>query len=250
MVRLLLLILLFADVSAIAQSPRKLSQDTAFQLVVKEQSTILLPGNYDSTKKYPLLIFLPFTGGTASDYVMMLASNPDDLTNYLYSSTEHAQKSFIILCPGDAGSVTDHSWKGFEACISRYEKRIIEDMASLKTKYGIDTNNVVLCGYSLGGDLSWTISQRYPEKFKGAVISGSRCSYSEKGMMARQAKKGFKYYFAMGKQESADRVNGMNNSIKLLNQAGVSYKNVQIDGEHAGFDIDHLKEALKYILYH
>lgn len=248
MIKSVLLLLFFAGEIAHAQSPRKLTQDSTYQLEVHENSEWLFPSGYDSTKKYPLLIFLPFTGGTGADYFYSYANDMDELMEKLFD-TQPGEKSFIVLIPGDAGSEDDHSWQGFEACISRYEKRIFEDIASTGSKINIDTGKIVLTGFSLGGDLSWAITQRYPEKFKGAIISGSRCSYSEKGMMARQSKKGFKYYLAMGNDESETRLEILNGSVSALNKAGVQYKYTRMEGEHEACTIEQLREAVEFILF-
>lgn len=159
-------------------------------------------------------------------------------------------KAFIALIPDGTGSTNDHSWEGFEACIFRYENKILKDIDSLSQTYNIDQSKIILAGFSLGGDLSWAISQRYPEKFKGAIVSGSRCGYAEKGMMQRQAKQGVRYYITMGEYESATRMTGAKAANTLLNNNGIKNKfNTIPYAEHEPATLEQFKEALNFLLF-
>jgi hypothetical protein len=300
-----LLLCLILHLQVFAQSPRKLTQDTRFSLKIETESVVVTPSKLDNNFKYPLVIFLPFTGGSARDYydsyltqalgerggmgyreveidinilIDSLKRNPTDaeLNEYIDSEEqkklanrkepsesenfdfflqslfgEDAQKkSFITLIPDGYGSTNDHSWEGFEACIFRYENKILSDIEVISQKYNIDKSKIILVGYSLGGDLSWAISQRYPEKFKGAIISGSRCGYAEKGMMQRQAKQGVKYYIAMGEYETETRMKGAKYAITLLNNTGIKNQFKTISSvEHEATTYEQLKEALNFILF-
>lgn len=59
---------ILVNIQALAQSPRKLKQDSRFELKIDKQSLVLTPSTMDDSQKYPLVIFLPYTGGTAKDY--------------------------------------------------------------------------------------------------------------------------------------------------------------------------------------
>jgi predicted esterase len=288
-----------------AQAPRKLTQDARFSLKIENESKVLVPTTLDNAVKYPLVIFLPYTGGSGQDYYDMYLNSAlsekggmgyreveidinvlidslkrtpteDELNRYIFleelknsankkepSDSENftlllqslfgedaQKKAFIALIPDGTGSTNDHSWEGFEACIFRYENKILADIEAISQKYTIDKSKIILAGFSLGGDVSWAISQRYPEKFKGAIISGSRCGYAEKGMMQRQAKQGVKYYIAMGEYETETRMKGAKYAITLLNNAGIKnqFKTIQY-GEHEATNFEQFKEALNFILF-
>jgi pimeloyl-ACP methyl ester carboxylesterase len=281
-----------------SQPPRKLTQTPGYELRLNTQSTIILPPDYDAAKKYPLVIFLPFTGGSSSDFFeqyaiqcsdglaaaqsidlsklldslkrapsqkemedylgRMMAPKPADSTTRgqqlakmlerLFDS-QAREKSFLIMLPPGSGSSKDHSWQGFEACIYRYENRILTDIGTCRKQYNIDPNSIVLTGFSLGGDLGWAISQRYPEVFAGAIISGSSCSYSEKDRMTRQARRGVRYYMAMGQSDAPRRVNGMNAARLQLEKAGVRCKYSYIIGGHIPATMEQLQEGLNYVLF-
>lgn len=304
MKHLTLLLCLLLHIQAFAQPPRKLKQDARFELKIETQSLVLTPSPIDSAAKYPLVVFLPFTGGSAKNYyetylyqasgneggmgagqiqidfsrlVDSLKRMPTDeeVNSYILQEIQRnatrkdpgendrfnvylqglfgeevKKKAFIALIPGGVGSTNDHSWEGFEACIYRYENKILQDIDSLSKIYNIDHSKIILAGFSLGGDLGWAISQRYPEKFRGALVNGSRCGYSEKGMMLRQAKKGVKYYIAMGELEPETRMKGAKAAVAALNKAAIKNKFATTPAvDHQTATFEQFKEALNFLLF-
>lgn len=288
---MLFLCFMIAVAAAYGQLPRKLTQTPGYQLTLDEPSVLKVPPGYDAKKKYPLVVFLPFTGGTAdmffneyigygkevlhmyelmdslkrmpteqesAAYKKILDKSRADWTEgtwdiasmikTVYKSLKF-DKAFFALVPTGAGSTKDHSWQGFEACIYRYENKILNDIKTYSKQYSIDTTRIILAGYSLGGDLSWAISQRYPEKFRGAIVNGSSCSYAEKGMMARQAKQGARIYFALGESELARRTTGTLNAKALLDKAGIKNKLSRMRGEHVTATREQFREALDFLLF-
>jgi enterochelin esterase-like enzyme len=260
---LTLLLLALTTLCTWGQPPRKLTRTPGYELKLDEASELILPPGYTRAKKYPLVIFLPFTGGTGGDLLARmledagLADQVDasdrsgqvaGLLNALFEK-QAAQKSFIVMIPPGRGSTKDHSSQGFEACIYRYENRILTDISEYRKRYNIDTTRMMLTGYSLGGDLSWAISQRYPEKFKGAIISGSSCGYAEKGMMARQAKQGVRYYLAMGQEEISRRTTGMAAARAQLDKAAVAYQYTRMPGSHVAATMEQFRNGLNYVLF-
>ena len=226
-------------------------------------SQIILPSDYSIDRRYPVLIFLPFTGGSATDLMNMYCSALGDysITNLpierrfesLLKSMfggSASEKSFVLVLPPGKGSTADQSWKGFLACIERYEQRIKEDLQTLLRNSSIDTNRIVLAGYSLGGDLSWALSIRNPSLFQGAIVMGSRCGYFEKNRLPMLTKKGFKYFLAMGAHETEHRLRGIKHSMTLLDRAKTDYRYVVIqDNEHAPAPLSILAEAASWILF-
>jgi hypothetical protein len=111
------------------------------------QTIVLPPAGYDGNTAYPVLIFLPCTGGTALHVFIIYAPVME-------------VRSFILVLPPGKGSSADHSWEGFSTCIERYEGYIDEALVWAREKCWIDEEHIILAGYSLGGDLSWALSIR------------------------------------------------------------------------------------------
>lgn len=310
---LLCLAVLLLYSTANAQAPRKLQLEEGANIEIKTKSKLVLPPGYDPQKSYPLVVFMPFTGGSGTDMLSTYAYQSgnysgnsmggggymefnlsplidslkrmptdkevndymDKLIKEKQNSTKEEDtgskseeekyleaflkgvfgseinnKSFIAMLPDGIGSTADHNWKGFSACIHRYETRILQDIESYSANYKIDKNNIILIGYSLGGDLSWAITNRYPEKFKGAIISGSRCGYAEKGMIERLAKKNARYYIAMGEHESDARMKGAKYAQTRLNTSKIANKFELIkEAGHDPTSFSQLKDAFNFVLF-
>lgn len=206
---------------------------TQYQTSIPYESKVVLPPNYDSTKTYPALVLMPYTGGSAEDFfnkyakesMVQSSSLSGKLSEILelYNARHHSQRSFILILPHGNGSTKDHSWKGFAACIERYEKRVHQDLQKFIPKYNIDPSEVVIGGVSLGGDLSWALSMRNPELFKGAIVTGSRCSYPAEEKFPILKAKDYAFFLAMGMEEGEHRLTGMRHARQLLDSNRVAY---------------------------
>jgi len=200
-----------------------------------DRSFILEPAELEDGHVYPVLIMLPFTGGTAADL----------LKHYLAAVA--AQPCFVIIPPG-AGSTADHSWEGFSACIERYEGHIRRGLDLLAATYGGRTGKRYLTGYSLGGDLSWAISIRNPGEYAGAILMGTRCGYPAKSDALETLKtEGFRAVFASGRREQADREAGMRKAVDLFEDAEIEHQYRQLSGGHVPADPDTFAQALEYV---
>lgn len=231
--------------------PRKITVASGFQSEIQTPSTILAPPDYSSSRKYPVIIFLPFTGGESSRLFDMFAegNSRNFMSKVFPDRNERREKSFFVMLTPEPASTKDHSWQGFEAATFRYENRIITDLEELKKTHNIDTSKIILVGFSMGGDLGWAITQRYPDKFKGAIISGSRTSWAEKDRMSVIKQLGLKFYFVMGDQESADRLNGLKTTLQNLDKTQIPYIFKRAPGSHVPPTFEQFVEGLRYILY-
>lgn len=202
---------------------------------ISKESILILPPDYSPQRSYPLLVLMPYTNGSAHDFFNKYLSEAkiqyaalsysEQLGQFLQLFNEQykSNESFAVLIPYGAGSRNDHSWAGFSACIERYEKRVLRDVRKFSQNYSIDTQRVYLAGVSLGGDLSWALSMRQPQFFKGAVVVGSRCSYPPELSLKHLAAKDFRFFMVMGMNEGQDRLTGMRYARQLLDSALVQY---------------------------
>ena len=111
-----------------------------------------------------MFVVLPPTGLEAARVAQYLGLDPQ------------RQEDFILILP--AGRPTrDEYLPDFVTFVEWYEERVLAELDSVLENYSADPERVYLGGYSLGGDLSWALAVRNPERFAGAVVAGSRTSY-------------------------------------------------------------------------
>jgi pimeloyl-ACP methyl ester carboxylesterase len=125
---------------------------------VSYQYITYLPTDYgnDSTKEYPLLIFLHGGSARGKDTLDLYSSGPFD---QIYRGRNFP---FIVVapqCPKHLRWSTENWFENF--------------YYDLLKKYRIDTNRIYLTGESLGGSGTWFFASKYPEKFAAiAPMSG------------------------------------------------------------------------------
>jgi predicted peptidase len=147
--------------------PEKVSESYHFEKVLRQN--LLLP--VDSSKKYPLILFLHGAGERGNDNQLQL--------NYIDSvfANDNFQKTnpcFVLApqCPSDKRWV-EVDWN--------LDKHILPENPSISLKLvnslidslisvlPIDENKIYITGLSMGGYGTWDFISRYPEKFAAAV---------------------------------------------------------------------------------
>jgi pimeloyl-ACP methyl ester carboxylesterase len=112
--------------------------------------------NADTIKKWPLIIYLHGGSSRGTDSIKLYCCGIPD---QIWRGREFP---FIIVapqCPVHRRWSTDNWFENF--------------YREVTTKYRVDTNKVYLTGVSLGGEGTWYLAIKYPEKFAAiAPISG------------------------------------------------------------------------------
>ncbi|MEL6811082.1 MAG: prolyl oligopeptidase family serine peptidase [Bacteroidota bacterium] len=160
---------------------------------VKGQDTlpyrILLPKNYDATKKYPMILFLHGSGERGSDNELQLTHGAD-----LFLKPEvQAQFPAIVVFPQ---CKENRSWNNTAYNIA-YGKRVFNYPAvvkpnvhqelleslidNLKSEYPIDAQRLYIGGLSMGGMGTFEAVLRNPDLFAAAfaICGGANPRISE-----------------------------------------------------------------------
>ncbi len=132
------------------------------------------PVDFDSTKKYPVLVYL--YNGPHSQMVTNTWLAGGELW-YQYM----AQKGFIVFTLDGRG--TSHRGKAFEQAIHRQlGTKEMEDQISgvnyLKSLPYVDASRIGVHGWSYGGFMTTSLMTRYPDVFKVGVCGGPVIDWS------------------------------------------------------------------------
>jgi predicted esterase len=140
---------------------------------------------------------------------------PQDLQKY----------AFILALVEGEGSLAP----GFDTLLAQTEKKIVEDIETLKHQSKINENRIMLAGFSLGGDMSFALTLRNPDRFAGALIMSSEMNYRSPRYFERLRGKKTRMYLTMGSVDG--RLSGMRKSKNMLDQYGIKAEMKIITGQ-------------------
>jgi predicted peptidase len=133
---------------------------------------LYVPLGYDSSQKYPLLLWLHGGDGRGSDNVRQL-NGGNQIGTHFFSGKQVQLKfpMFILLpqCPSnDNWSDPDLNQP------SKWLEMTMSALADVQKEFSIDASRIYLAGQSMGGLGVWSTLQAYPGKWAAAVIL---CAY-------------------------------------------------------------------------
>ena len=123
---------------------------------------LLKPLNYDATKKYPLVVSLPYGGGTTDKIIQTEGAAAAELLSTDSNRQKYPAFLFIPLRPSDA------SWGGI-AGYTAIDSLVYEAITSLDQQYGIDVKRRYVTGISMGGYGTWHFIGTRPDLFAAAI---------------------------------------------------------------------------------
>jgi enterochelin esterase-like enzyme len=212
------------------------------EITEADGTTVILPPGYESGQTYPALVLMPYTDRTALH-----------MFNWGIYDAYHQQNkdSFIIIMPPGQGSSANWSGSGWEALVSEYESYVQQDLSPLVEKYNVNPDQLVIGGFSLGGDLSWTLSLRNPDIFSGAIVMGSMSNYRDEQSAQQLANKGFRYFMVMGGYDG--NKGSMYSALDTLDSHDITYHYEEVGNAGHGdlpeqMQRDLFLSAMNYVL--
>lgn len=138
------LLLLLGFTAAAQQTPARFSLDVRYLLSLPEGY------NKDTTKQWPLLIFLHGSGESGMDLARVAAHGPP------MQIAAGKKLPFIVVSP-------QSDFGGWDAGLLH---RLLLD---LKGNYRVDNDRVYMTGLSMGGYGTWEFASRYPNELAAIV---------------------------------------------------------------------------------
>lgn len=124
---------------------------------------LLMPLDYDSAQKYPLVVCLHGSSGSGHDNIKQVATC---LPASWLSNEENRKKYpavlFVPQCPDRM------TWGGLKGAPS-VGALVMETLLSIEKDLPIDTTRRYLAGNSMGGYGTWLLAAEYPKIFAAAI---------------------------------------------------------------------------------
>ncbi|MGZ8538329.1 MAG: carboxylesterase family protein [Flavisolibacter sp.] len=170
---------------------------------------LLRPLNYDSTKKYPLVVSLPYGGQPGTDTIRQIeGAAAAELLSLDSNRKKYPAFLFIPHCPPGGG------WGGILNYPS-VDSLVYEAISSLDDKFNIDTKRRYVSGISKGGYGTWNFICTRPDMFAAAipVSGGGNPSLASKAVDVA-------VWAFHGKNDNNVPVEGSRNMISALEKEG------------------------------
>ncbi len=116
---------------------------------------LYLPKDYDSTKKYQMILFLHGRGESYGPLSLVAQWGPPKF------AAEGANLPYVLVSPQ---CPADDSWSK-----PKQQQRLIELLDHAIKTYSIDEEHVCLTGLSMGGYGSWRLAADQPQRFSAVV---------------------------------------------------------------------------------
>jgi len=119
---------------------------------------IFVPGSYDSTKKWPLIVALHGMGGDENSF--FVGYNNGEIKRIAEA------RGYLVVCPKGRAPASMY--------LGTAEKDVIDVLNQMKRDYSVDDDRVYLMGHSMGGYGSWSVAVNHPDLFAaiGPIAGG------------------------------------------------------------------------------
>ncbi len=170
----------------------------------KIEYAVYVPPDYDHTKPTPLHISLHGKGGNGPGTCRMRWKAPQD--------------GVIIACPTSPGGIW-HGDHGQSAVLGLYRQMLYD--------YNVDTERVVLGGFSNGGNGTWQLGARFPWLWSSLT---PRSGATLARIKWRQNMFHLPAFITHGTEDHAIGVNHARRMVELLTDMGNPPRYVEVDG--------------------
>jgi predicted peptidase len=135
---------------------------------------LFVPAGYDSTQRYPLVLYLHGWGVAGDDNVRQLTTHVAELVS---PKRQAKTPAFVLVpqCPKTDEWVNRHDKPPFrnydqsKIKESLASELVFEILAQVKKTYSVDERRIYVTGYSMGGSGTWDFVTRHPGVFAAAV---------------------------------------------------------------------------------
>lgn len=199
-----------------------------------QPSRLYRVGSMEPGRRYPLLIVLPWTGGT-SEQMWRHLEGLVPLGAY-----------YVMLTPG-APERSDYLPRFYDY-VSWLDERVGTDLEQATQQHAIDPEHTYLAGFSVGGDAGWALLLRHPERYRGALVLGARSSARPR-RGARQAlrERDLRIAFAIGDSDDAARIRGITRANDTARGFGVETRFETFPGRHGLPRPDRMRSLLEFL---
>jgi len=144
---------------------------------------LFVPPHYDSAKQYPLILWFHGGSGRGSNNEAQISGENEKGAQLWTMPKNQAILPAFVLAPQCA---TGENWSDPELNeIAAPLQLALDALALVQKDYSIDGHRIYLVGQSMGGLGVWSLLQKYPQRWAGAVVVASYDNFTNVAAIAR-----------------------------------------------------------------
>jgi predicted peptidase len=144
---------------------------------------LFVPLGYDRDRKYPLLLWLHGGDGRGSDNLKQLTKENQLATHFWISKTVQASFPAFVLVPqcpmGENWAEPEFNQPGKSLQLTA------EAVGKLEGQFPIDPERIYVGGQAMGGLGVWSLLQKYPGMWAGALVLSAYDNFTDVEALAR-----------------------------------------------------------------
>ena len=202
--------------------PLTFSSDSTAELRVAESDSavaICVPDNYEENYAYPLLIWLPPTGGSERDLPGVMQSISTQ--NYFGMSLRG-----LMPCPEGFG------WSQSPEQLADLADRIYRWVGELRREYHIHSERVFVAGFDDGGTTALSLLLDHPDWFAGAVSMSGPFPWQRNALVRFRELRDCRVLLTAGAHDRVNPIGLSRATNRLLYSAGVSVSLQTFESAH------------------
>jgi|SRR5215813_14563186 len=174
---------------------------------------LFIPPNYDSKKRYPIVLWLHGGGGRGNDNIKQISGGNRSGSHLWVSSDAQAKYPAFVLAPQ---CPDEQMWTTVEDASAMPQLKLaLQLLAAIEEEFMIDPQRRYVAGQSMGGLGSWSLITEHPGMFAAAIPV---CGGGNEGLASRLTHTAiWAFHGAQDQAISADRSRRM---IAAIRKAG------------------------------
>lgn len=127
---------------------------------------LFLPVEYDTAKRYPLILWLHGAGASGTDNALQIDGDQKAATQAFVTPESQSEYPAFVLAPqADNGWVATNTQD-----LGPVLTRVLQIVDAVSTEYPIDPHRMYVLGQSMGGAGVWNLISNEPNRFAAAVL--------------------------------------------------------------------------------
>ncbi|MEW6402165.1 MAG: hypothetical protein AB1649_10215 [Chloroflexota bacterium] len=173
---------------------------------------LYVPADYDSSKSYPLVLFIADSSVVGKDLTAPLTQGYGGII-WATEAEQAKHESFVLVPEYPEVIIDDHG----SFTTTDYVELTARMLNSVTESYSVDTNRLYGTGQSMGCMTILYLSAKYPDLFAAELFVSGQWDVSTLGNLANQK---FFYIAAEGDDKASA---GQAEVVNMLNNAGAKY---------------------------